>query len=122
LLTALNNPHNEGTRGFPREEQFGRRTGRVWLSLGTRGKRCKKNPKYEGKMPFSGDGWRRSPLAVALSSVISKIAVRATEFFTPSGISEVFTSYSHPWFSLPASGFRLETVFEPDKKKCEFYF
>jgi hypothetical protein len=86
------------------------------------GKRCKKNPKYEGKMPSPGDGWRRSPLAVALSSVISKIAVRAIEFFTPSGISKVFTSYSHPWFSLPASGFRLETAFEPDKKKCEFYF
>jgi hypothetical protein len=43
-------------------------------------------------MPFPGDGWRRSPLSVALSGVISKIAVRVINFFA---LLQVTPKYSH---------------------------
>jgi hypothetical protein len=37
-------------------------------------------------------------------------------------ISELFTRYSHHCPSRPASGLRLETVPNMDKKKSELYF
>jgi hypothetical protein len=36
--------------------------------------------------------------------------------------SKLFTSYSHHCPSRPASGLRLETASNIDKKKSEFYF
>ena len=36
--------------------------------------------------------------------------------------AKVFTSYSHPLFSLSASGLRLETVSWSDKEISEVYF
>jgi hypothetical protein len=36
--------------------------------------------------------------------------------------AKVFTCYSHPLSSLPASGLRLETVIGTDKKISEVYF
>jgi hypothetical protein len=61
LLTALNNPQNEGTRGFPRGEQFQRRAGRVWLSLGTRGKTMEGKSEIRGKNAFPRRGLEAVP-------------------------------------------------------------
>jgi hypothetical protein len=73
-------------------------------------------------MPFPADGCRRSHLSVALLGVISKIAVRVINFFTPSGISKVFTSYSHPMIFSPGQRLQIRNRFRIRQEKMRILF